>query len=61
MDSKKIHGLTYKEGQKILLYHSAIAIGTTSKFARPWKEQYVIEKILNDVTLRIKEENSSKH
>ena len=58
--NKKVHGPTYKEGQKVLLYHPAIAVGTTSKFASPWKGPYVIEKCLNDVTFRIKEENSSK-
>ena len=58
--NKKVHGPTYKEGQKVLLYHPAIAVGTTSKFANPWKGPYVIEKCLNDVTFRIKEENSSK-
>ena len=58
--NKKFHGPTYKEGQKTLLYHPAIAVGTTSKFASPWKGPYVIENCLNDVTFRIKEENSSK-
>ena len=58
--NKKVHGPTYKEGQKVLLYDPAIAVGTTSKFASPWKGPYVIEKCLNDVTFRIKEENSSK-
>ena len=58
--NKKVHGPTYKEGQKVLLYHPAIAIGTTSKFASPWKGPYVIEKCLIDVTFRIKEENSTK-
>ena len=57
---KKVHGPTYKEEQKVLLYHPAIAVGTTSKFASPWKGPYVIEKCLNDVTFRIKEENSLK-
>ena len=58
--SKRVHGPTYKEGQKILLYHPAIAVGTTSEFASPWKGPYVIENCLNDVTFRTKEENSSK-
>ena len=58
--NKKVHGPTYKEGQKALLYHPAIAVGTASKFASPWKGPYVIEKCLNDVTFKIKEENSSK-
>ena len=58
--NKKVHGPTYKEGQKVLLYHPAFAVGTTSKFASPWKGPYVNEKCLNDVTFRIKEENSSK-
>ena len=58
--NKKVHGPTYKEGQKVLLYHPAIAVGTTSKFASPWKGPYIIESCLNDVTFRIKEENSSK-
>ena len=58
--NKKVHCPTKKEGQKVLLYHPAIAVGTTSKFASPWKGPYVIEKCLNDVTFRIKEENSSK-
>ena len=56
----KVHGPTSKEGQKVLLYHPAIAVGRTSKFASPWKGPYVIEKNLNDVTFRFKEENSSK-
>ena len=43
-----------------MLYHPAIAIGTTSKFAIPWKGPYVNEKCLNDVAFKIKEENSSK-
>ena len=43
-----------------MLYHPAIAVGTTSKFASNWKAPYVIEKSLNDVTVKIKEENSSK-
>ena len=58
--NKKVHGPTYKEGQKVLLYHPPIAVGTTFKFASPWKGPYVIEKCLNDVTFQIKEENSSK-
>ena len=58
--NKKVHGPTYKEGQKVLLYNPAIAVGTTSKFARPWRGPYIIENCLNDVTFRIKEENSSK-
>ena len=57
---KKVHGPTYKEAQNVLLYHPAIAVGTTSNFASPWKGPYVIEKCLNDVTFRIEEENSSK-
>ena len=43
-----------------MLYHTATAIGTTSKFASPSKGPYIIEKCLNDVAFRIKEENSSK-
>ena len=58
--NKKVHGPTYKEGQTVLLYHPVLAVGTTSKFASPWKGPYVIEKCLNDVTFRIKEENSAK-
>ena len=58
--NKKVHGPTYKEGQKVLLYHPVIAVGTTSKFASPWKGPYVIAKCLNNVTFRIKEENSIK-
>ena len=58
--NKKVHGQTYEEGQKVLLYHPAIAIGTTSKFASPWKGPYIVKNCLNDFTFRIKEENSSK-
>ena len=58
--NKKVHGPTYKKGQKVLLYHPAIAVGTTSKFASPWKRPYIIDKCLNDVTFRNKEETSSK-
>ena len=58
--NKKVHGPTYKEGQKVLLYRPAIVVGTTSKFASPWKGPYVIEKCLNNVTFRIKEEKSAK-
>ena len=58
--NKRVPGPTYKEGQKVLLYHPAIAVGTTSNFASPWKGPYVIEKSLNDVTFRIKEENFPK-
>ena len=58
--NKKVHGPTYKEGQNVLLYHPIIAVGTTSKFASPWKGPYVNEKCLNDVTFKIKEEKSSK-
>ena len=47
--NKKVHGPTYKEGQIVLLYHPAIAVGTTSKFASPWKGPYVIESCLNDI------------
>ena len=57
--NRKIHGPTFKDGQKVLLYHPAIDVGTTSKFANPWKGPYVIEKCLNDVTFRIREENST--
>ena len=49
-----------KKDKKILLYHPATVVGTTSKFASLWKGPYVIEKCLNDVTFRINEENSSK-
>ena len=58
--NEKVHGPTYKEGQKVLLHHPAIVVGTTSKCASPWKGPYVIEKCLNDVTFKIREENSSK-
>ena len=58
--NEKVHGPTYKEGQKLLLYHPVIAFGTTSKFASLWKGPYVVENCSNDVTFRIKEENSSK-
>ena len=58
--NKKVHDPTYKEGQKVLLYHPGIVVGTTSKFASPWKGPYVIEKCLNDVKFKIKEEISSK-
>ena len=58
--NKEVHGPTYKEGQNVLLYHPAIAVSTTSKFASPWKGPYVIERCLNDVTFKIEEENSSK-
>ena len=34
--SENVHGPTYKEGQKILLFGPAIAVGTTSEFANPW-------------------------
>ena len=43
-----------------MLYHPAFAVGTTSKFASHWKGPYIIETCLNDVTFRIREENSSK-
>ena len=42
--SKNFHGPTYKEGQKVLLYHPAIAVRKTSKFASSWKGPYVIER-----------------
>ena len=57
--NKKVHGPSYKERQKVLLYHPAIVVGTISNFASPWKGPYIIEKCLNDVTFRI-EENSAK-
>ena len=57
---KKVQGPTYKEGQKALLYHPVIAVGTTSRFASPWKGPYVIETCLNDVKFRNMEETSSK-
>ena len=57
--NKKVHGPTYKKEQKVLLYHPAIVVETTSKFASPWKGPYIIEKYNDDVTFRIKEENSS--
>ena len=43
-----------------MIYHPANVVGTTSKFASPWKGPYVIETCLNDITFKIKEENSSK-
>ena len=49
-----------KEGQRVLLYHPAIVVGTTSKIASPWKGPYLTEKYLKDVTFRIEDENSSK-
>ena len=55
-----VHPATNKEEQNVLLYHPAIAVGKTSKFASPWKGPYVFEKCLNDVTFRINEEISSK-
>ena len=57
---KKDHGPTYEQGQNVLLYHPSIAVGTTSKFASPWKAPDIIGKCLHDVTFRIKEENCSK-
>ena len=58
--NKKVHGPTHEEGQNVLLYHPAIAVGSTSKFASAWKGPYVIEKCLKDVTFGIMEETSSK-
>ena len=43
-----------------MLYHPAIAIGRTSKCASPWKGTHIIEKFLNDVTIRNKKEKSKK-
>ena len=43
-----------------MLNHPAIAVGKTSEFASPWKGPYIIENYLNDVTFKIKGENSSK-
>ena len=57
---RKSHGPTNRGRQNVLLYHPVIAVGTTSKFASPRKGPYVIEKCLNDVTFRSKEEDSSK-
>ena len=56
---KNIDGPTYNGGQKALLYHAAIAVGTTSKFAKLWEGSYIIEKCLNDVAFRIRDGNSS--
>ena len=42
----------------VLLYHSYF--GTTYKFASPWKGPYIIEKCLNDVTYRARDEIFSK-
>ena len=53
--NKVVHGPTYKKGQKVLLYHPAIAVGTDTKFASPWKRPYIFEKCLNEVTFRIEE------
>ena len=58
--NKEVYGPAYKEGQKVLLYHPVIVVGTTSEFAGPWKGQYVIENCLNDVRFRIREKNFSK-
>ena len=58
--NEQVHGPTYKEGQEVSLYHTTIAVGTTSKLASPWKGPYVTETCLNDVTFRIKEEHSLK-
>ena len=58
--SKKFLGPTIKAGQKVLLYHSAITVGTTSNCASSRKGQYIVEKCLKDVTFRIKEEKSTK-
>ena len=58
--SNKVHGPTCKDGPTVLLYHTAIAVGTTSKIASPWKRPYFIVKCSNEVTVRIKEINSSK-
>ena len=58
--SKKVTGPTYREKQKVLLYHPVFTVGTTSKVASPWRIQYIFGKCLNDVIFRIKEENSSK-
>ena len=33
--NKKVHAPTYKEGQTVLLYHPAIAVGRTSKIPSP--------------------------
>ena len=57
---KEAHGLIYKEGQKVLLYHPDIAVGTTSNFKSNRKGPFIIEKCLNDVTFRIKQKNTSK-
>ena len=35
--NKKVQGPKYNEGKKVLLYHPAIAVGTTPKIASPWK------------------------
>ena len=59
--NRKHFGPLYKEGQKFLHYHPAIAVGTTSKFRSSCKGTYNIEKFLTDVTFRIKEQKSTKN
>ena len=57
---KKNNGPTYKDGQEVLLYQTTIAIGTNSNLASPWKGPYIIQKALNNVTFKIRGENSLK-
>ena len=49
-----------KKDKKLLLYHPAIAVGTTSKHIGLWKGQYINENSFNDVTFRVTGENNSK-
>ena len=52
--NKHVHGLTYKEGEHVLLHYPVVPVGKSPKLASPRRGPYQKTKCLNDVNYQIK-------
>ena len=58
--NKRVHGLTYKEGEYVLLHYPVVPVGKSPELSSPWRGPYEILKGLNDNNYRIKELTTGK-
>ena len=58
--NRKVHGLFYDEGQKVLLHKPVVPPGKSPKFFSSWRGQYIVLQRINDVTFKIQEFKTKK-
>ena len=46
----------FTEGDKVWLYNPVRVVGKSPKLQRPWESGWVVEKVLNDILVRIKKD-----